>query len=158
MKSHETHIPTQQNETKKIFRIPRADENPRGPQSDQPPPPSRPQKASRLKFPKTSRLTTRREFVHLQRGGKRLVGKLICIDYRWASSGGPRLGITASTRYGDSHERNRFKRLVREAFRTSLPSLPPHIEVNVVPRQRAKGATSQLVQEELLSLIQQTAR
>jgi len=68
---------------------------------------------------------------------KRMVGKVLCIDYRKSSFA--RLGISASSHYGSSCERNRFKRLVREAFRLTRGELPP-MDLHVVPRQYAKRA------------------
>lgn len=149
---NEAHLPTQQTEAEENFGIPRPDENSRRPQGHQPPPQIGPQKAGRLKFPKSRRLLRRPEFLRLQKSGQRLVGKLICVDYRQTESG-PRLGITASSRYGDAPERNRFKRIAREAFRTSLDSIPQKLDIHLVPRQRAKEATSAEVRNELLALL-----
>lgn len=83
--------------------------------------------------------------------GDRLIGRFLCIDRKK----GPhlRFGITASGRYGNSPERNRFKRLVREAFRTSRHLLPVDIELNILPRQKAKFAKMQDIQSELLKLL-----
>lgn len=64
-----------------------------------------------------------------------------------------RLGITASSRYGNAVERNRFKRLVREAFRTSFSRLLPSQEIHVVPRQLAKNARLRDIQEEIGRLL-----
>ena len=47
----------------------------------------------------------------------------------------PRLGISASKRrIRKAHDRNEFKRFVREAFRLSKGELPPGIDLIVVPR------------------------
>ena len=47
----------------------------------------------------------------------------------------PRLGISASKRrIRRAHDRNEFKRFVREAFRLSKAELPPGIDLVVVPR------------------------
>lgn len=47
----------------------------------------------------------------------------------------PRLGISASKRkIRKASDRNRFKRLVREAFRLSKAELPPGIDLVVVPK------------------------
>lgn len=79
------------------------------------------------------------------------MGKYLCVDRRKGAR--TRLGITASTRYGNSPERSRFKRLVREAFRTSKHRLPPDLEINVFPRQKAKEAKMGDIQGELLRLL-----
>lgn len=106
------------------------------------------------KFPKSARLRTGREFKEMVKKGERRVGRYLCLDYRPSKS--LRLGISASTRFGSSPERNRFKRLVREAFRTLLLPRSPSLscEINVLPRQQAKGATLHQVGEELLRLLQ----
>ena len=47
----------------------------------------------------------------------------------------PRLGISASKRrIRKAHDRNEFKRFVREAFRLNKASLPAGIDLIVVPR------------------------
>jgi len=61
------------------------------------------------------------------------------------------LGITASGRYGSSCERNRFKRLIREAFRLNRSRLPA-AELHIVPRQHAKEAKLNEIATELTEL------
>ena len=63
------------------------------------------------------------------------------------------LGITVSKRYGKAHSRNRFKRVVREAFRHLAPSLPHDLEIHVVPRGKAsQGVSRAFVLEDLVRL------
>ncbi len=148
---HETHIPTQQKAPQKNDWIPSSDEDGRGPQSHQPAPQSGPQTVGRLIFSKTMRLRKRGEFQRVAREGRRLVGRYLCLDYRPAREA--RLGISASSRYGSSPERNRFKRLVREAFRRSYGALPA-FDLNVIPRQCAKKASYGHILEEITRLLQ----
>lgn len=148
--SHETHIPTQQTPTQEDNRLSSPHENRRRPKSDQPQTQSRPQKTGRLTYSKAMRLRSRGEFQRVVKAGKRLVGRYICIDCRRAES--PRLGISASARFGSSPERSRFKRLVREAFRHNYASLPP-FDLNIIPRQCVKTACCKDVSDELARLL-----
>jgi ribonuclease P protein component len=47
----------------------------------------------------------------------------------------PRLGLSVSKKVGPAVTRNRWKRLLREAFRLTRPQLPAGIDLVVVPRQ-----------------------
>lgn len=95
-------------------------------------------------------LRKRFEFQQVTRNGQRLVGQLICIDWRFSRLPYRRLGITASKRFGKAHDRNRFKRWVREAFRLSQNELPEGIDINVIPRPYARKADFFAIQSELI--------
>ncbi len=58
----------------------------------------------------------------------------------------PRLGISASRRLGGAVVRNRWKRLVREAFRLTRSRLPPGIDLVVVPRPDVQPALAALLE------------
>lgn len=148
--NHETHLPAQQVETQAQIRIPSSDENGRRSKSHSTTTQSRTKSSYRLRA--SDRLKKRHEFQALKQG-IRLVGKFICIDHRKANA--LRFGITASNRYGNSPERNRFKRLVREAFRTARHLLPSGLEIHILPRQKAKEAKMIDIQEEILRLLTQ---
>lgn len=118
------------------MRISQQNENSRGQESPQPSTP-RQEKTSNnsLKFPCSARLRKKRDFALLHRSATRFEGQFLQIDYRLGHSPRTRLGITVSKRYGKAHDRNRFKRLVREAFRLHRPLLPPSIDINVFPKR-----------------------
>ncbi len=52
-----------------------------------------------------------------------------------AEDGPPRLGLSVSRKVGGAVERNRVKRLLREAFRTEGAVLPPGTDVVLVARR-----------------------
>ncbi len=84
-------------------------------------------------FPKSARILERAKFLKIMKTGTRVSGSSIVIFYRRKEVGLARLGITVSKKHGKAHDRNYFKRLVREAFRLCRPQLPTDIEINVQP-------------------------
>ena len=88
-----------------------------------------------MKFPKTARLLTRGQFQKILREGRRLTGRVVSIQYMCkVTTQNPKLGVTISKKFGKSHIRNRFKRVVREAFREISSELPSGLELHVLPR------------------------
>lgn len=150
--NYEANLSAQQAPQKKNPRISSPHEKRLGQENHQSKEKGGPQEARRIKnlFPKSLRLRKRRNFLRVLREKKRLVGCYICIDYRVSHA--KRLGISVSTRYGNSPERNRFKRLVREAFRRNLSHLP-FFDLNVLPRTSAKRANYDRIERELKKLL-----
>jgi len=57
----------------------------------------------------------------------------------------PRLGVSVSRKLGKAVVRNRWKRLIREAFRLSRQQLPEGIDLLVLPRDNAPPALKELL-------------
>ena len=101
---------------------------------------------------RTKRLRSRKDYLNNYQNGKRLVENHIMACYRLNTK--KRLGITISKKWGKAHERNRFKRLIREAYRQLYLELPPHIELNIHPRGGYRSLTLAKTKQALKDLAE----
>lgn len=81
------------------------------------------------------------------------VGQWVFIDVRKNYTAVTRLGITVTRKFGNSPERNRFKRVVREAFRLSYSSLFKGFDLNVRPCRSKLNPSMQEIQCDLLRFL-----
>jgi ribonuclease P protein component len=107
-----------------------------------------------LSFPKSLRILSRGQFQKINREGKRLVGKVISLQYQEGLYQA-RLGITVSKKYGKAHDRNRFKRVVREAFRECYTHIPQGLTFHILPRFPRSEIGKQAVLDDLKEFLKQ---
>ena len=88
------------------------------------------------RFPSRYRLRKRREFLSLQRDGRRHSTPHFVVITR-SALGPSRLGVTTSRKVGNAPQRNRIRRVVRECFRRLRWRLDPAREVRVIARPGA---------------------
>lgn len=106
----------------------------------------------KLEFPKSRRLKTRDEFRRIKKYGKRITGRVVVFDVLSEKFPYRRLGLTVSKRFGNALFRNRFKRLIREAFRLTQYQLPPGLILHVTPRPETPMPTFKEILEDFALL------
>jgi ribonuclease P protein component len=96
-------------------------------------------------FPKALRLRTRREFLAVQEGGTSVQVSAACLLALALPNGTvtARLGLTVSSKVGNSVTRNRIRRQLREWFRTHIEELPKGHDVVIIARSSAARASSE---------------
>jgi ribonuclease P protein component len=87
-----------------------------------------------LRFQKHQHLRKPAEFERVY-GGKRRGGDARLLVYATANgSAVTRIGLSVSRRHGGSVQRQRIKRLLREAFRLSQHELPSGLDLVLIPK------------------------
>jgi ribonuclease P protein component len=119
-------------------------------------------------FPASLRLKQRREFLRVQRGGrKHHVRHFIVFVAPRVADPSPtsslatrlvtRLGITVTRKVGNAVARNRIKRLVREVFRQHRERLPGGLDIVWVAKQNAGYLDFAAVLADFESLVRSLA-
>jgi ribonuclease P protein component len=93
--------------------------------------------------PKRGRLSRSAEFERVYRQGRSVGNRfLVLYSFPRAAAGEPadgaRLGVSVSRKIGGAVERNRVKRLLREAFAAEASVVPPGHDLVVVARPAAR--------------------
>ena len=94
----------------------------------------------RADYPKSARVRLRQDFRKLMSDARFHPGAECVVRVLLNDLGRPRLGIAAPRRYGRAIRRNRFKRLVREAFRALQGELGA-VDLLVSPRKSLEEPT-----------------
>jgi ribonuclease P protein component len=87
------------------------------------------------------RLSRSADFDRVFRNGRSQAGRelVLYVFPREGDDGPPRLGLSVSRKVGNAVERNRVKRLLREAFAAESARLPAGTDVVVIARPDAKS-------------------
>ena len=113
-------------------------------------PSSPPPRATPSTLPKEARLRRDRDFGPVRTRGRRHVGAQVVVRHVESAAGRPRLGVSSPRRYGSAVVRNRFRRLVRAAFREVQGSLPAR-DWLVEPRGDLRAPTLDGIRADLLA-------
>lgn len=111
----------------------------------------------RARFPKKLRVTRRRDFERVFAHGRRAGNAFMRV---WVVPNGldhPRVGVAVGRRQGGAVQRNRLKRIVREAARLSMSEFPPGLDIICAPRP-SPMLTLRKCRASLVRLARQAAR
>ena len=88
---------------------------------------------------KTGRLSRSADFERVYRRGRSQSNRhLVVYAFPRGEADGPRLGVSVSRKLGGAVQRNRVKRLLREAFRARAERLPGDHDFVLVARPEAR--------------------
>src|SRR5688572_29071418 len=113
------------------------------------------------RFGAERRVRQRSQFRDAQRLGRKLVRRhfILLVYAREAAVPGPaRLGLVVSKRVGNAVQRNRTKRVIREAFRRSSDVWPADFDFLVIARSTLSELAADAVLAEFRALKQALAR
>jgi ribonuclease P protein component len=113
----------------------------------------------RLSFPLARHRLRSSDFARVYRRGRRAQGKTITVVVLENGLERSRLGLSVSKRQARAAvDRNRLRRRLREAFRTSLPVLQVGLDVVVIAIDPGRGQGFAELRAELLDLVARALR
>lgn len=104
-------------------------------------------------FPKTVRLRKTLEFQRVFSARQRAVNSVLIVFALPNGLEESRLGLSVSKKVGNAVVRNRWKRLIREAFRKTRKDFPENVDVVVIPQRDVVDPTAQDVRRALFNLV-----
>ena len=108
-----------------------------------------------LTLPLERRIRHKTQFDAVYAQGRRFGDGYFSVAARANELGGPRLGMAiASKTAGNSVQRNRIRRIIRESFRLRQHALPP-LDLVVSARSRVRGAPNAELRASLDALWEQ---
>jgi ribonuclease P protein component len=144
--SHETHLPAEKAQTRADPWFPGPDGDPRWSGDPEAAAGEGTQAADGVmdgrpgRRPQRSRLSRSADFDRVFRSGRSHAGReLVLYVFPRADGGSSRLGLSVSRKVGGAVERNRVKRLLREAFAIESERLPEGSDAVIVARPSAKA-------------------
>lgn len=94
---------------------------------------------TRFSLPKQKRLRSTREFERVYRQRQRAGDDVLLVFAARNDLDFTRFGVSVSKKQGNAVERNRLKRLLREAFRLVQHELPGGLDLILIPRQNSEA-------------------
>ena len=110
------------------------------------------------RFPRTCRLTSRRQFLEVYDQGRKVRRACFTIFGLANDLGEFRLGVTVTRRVGHAVTRNRIKRKLREAFRRQRERLAGSLDLVINANRSILEADPTNLERELLGAVTELVR
>lgn len=110
------------------------------------------------RFPRSCRLTTRRQFLTVYAEGRRVASKSFTFFGLPNSAGTCRLGITVTRKVGGAVRRNRIKRRLRDVFRRNRMQMAPDIDLVINAHAAIDVSDAAAIESEFLRTFGKLAR
>ena len=104
-------------------------------------------------YPPEVRIRKRRRYLDVQNRGRRINTTHFIVFVLPGETEHTRIGITVSKKVGKAHQRNRVKRLVREAFRLNRCRLPTGLDVVLVAKRGTFSIQYTEVESQLMRAV-----
>ncbi|HWN98879.1 MAG TPA: ribonuclease P protein component [Blastocatellia bacterium] len=105
------------------------------------------------KFSKSDRILKRDRFLEVYDTGRKIQATYFTAFVLLNQTEKPRIGITATRKIGNSVERNRARRLVREAFRKNKWLLPNGVDIVINVKRRLIDASYGALEGDLITFL-----
>jgi ribonuclease P protein component len=109
------------------------------------------------RFRKSDRLLDRADFRRVYHAGQKFQGRLF-VAFVLRTGAASRLGVTVTRKVGDSVERNRCRRMLREAFRKNRNVVGHGVDLVLNARRALVTASAAEVVEELAQVASSIER
>jgi ribonuclease P protein component len=109
-------------------------------------------------FPRQLRVRTQAEFDRAYQARIFAADEVLVMNACPTDLRHPRLGLSVSRKVGNAVARNRWKRLIREAFRLVQGELPAGVDLVVRPQKGAAKPELMAIQRSLVGLGKRVAR
>lgn len=99
------------------------------------------------------RISKKKDFLSIYKDGKRHRGKVFNLIYLSNNLGYSRLAIVVSRKVGNSVERNKIKRNMRELFRKNKDLFKMHADMIIIPNKGILDISRSDLQKEYLAAV-----
>ena len=114
---------------------------------------SRPNFSALFSFPRTDRLTSRRQFKTVYGQGRRVRGRTVTVFGLENRLGRCRVGFTVTRKLGNAVTRNRIKRILREVYRVNRLSTTGSLDLVVNAHASIHERTRQEIESDVVRCV-----